>query len=139
MLYESVARNKRIITIEDPVEKRTDAFIQVELNEKAGITYEEALKAALRHDPDIIMVGEIRDQKTAQIVVRASMTGHLVISTIHANNCLGCISRLREFGIAEHDIKETVIKVSQRLLELNVSIVKAFVHFFVDYIVKKGA
>lgn len=119
MLYDTITRSKRVITIEDPVEKRTDAFIQVEINEKAGITYEEALRATLRHDPDIIMIGEIRDETTAQIAVRAAMTGHLVISTIHANNCLGCLSRLREFGIAEHDIRETVIGlVSQRLLEL---------------------
>ncbi|WNF37790.1 competence type IV pilus ATPase ComGA [Bacillaceae bacterium IKA-2] len=119
LLFNSLTRNKRIISIEDPVEKRTDAFIQIEINEKAGLTYEEALKAALRHDPDIIMIGEIRDEKTAKIVVRAAMTGHLVVSTLHAKNTLSCISRLKEFGISEHDIRETVIGlVSQRLLQL---------------------
>ncbi len=119
LLLDENVRHKRIITIEDPVEKRTDAFIQVEINEKAGLSYSEALKAALRHDPDIIMIGEIRDAQTAQMVIRAAMTGHLVLSTIHANNAEGCLARLREFGICELDIKETVIAlVSQRLLEL---------------------
>lgn len=119
LLFNSTTRNKRIISIEDPVEKRTDAFIQVEINEKAGLTYEEALKAALRHDPDIIMIGEIRDQTTAKIAVRAAMTGHLVVTTLHAKNTVSCISRLKEFGISEQDIRETVIGlVSQRLLQL---------------------
>lgn len=119
LLFNSTTRNNRIISIEDPVEKRTDAFIQVEINEKAGLTYEEALKAALRHDPDIIMIGEIRDEKTAKIAIRAAMTGHLVVSTLHAKNTVSCISRLKEFGISEQDIRETVIGlVSQRLLEL---------------------
>ncbi|OIJ14493.1 hypothetical protein BKP37_08155 [Anaerobacillus alkalilacustris] len=119
LLNDSLIKNKRIISIEDPIEKRIDGLIQVEINEKAGLNYQEVLKATLRHDPDIIVISEIRDTQTAKMAVRAAMTGHLVISTIHANNCIGCISRLREFGIAEYDIKETVIGlVSQRLLEL---------------------
>ncbi|RXI99476.1 type II/IV secretion system protein [Anaerobacillus alkaliphilus] len=119
LLSDEMLRGRRIITIEDPIEKRNDAFIQVEINEKAGVTYVEALKATLRHDPDIIMIGEIRDERTAQIAIRAAMTGHLVISTIHATNCVGSISRLREFGCAKIDLKETIIGVvSQRLLTL---------------------
>lgn len=119
LLFNEFSRNRRIITIEDPIEKKTDSFIQVEINEKAGLTYAEALKAALRHDPDIIMIGEIRDAQTARIAIRAAMTGHLVISTIHANHSEGCISRLREFGCAQLDIKETLIGlVSQRLVNL---------------------
>jgi competence protein ComGA len=119
LLFDDCLSGRRIITIEDPIEKRTDAFIQVEINEKAGLTYAEVLKATLRHDPDVIMIGEVRDEKTAQIAIRAAMTGHLVISTIHATNAEGCISRLREFGVAEIDIRETVIGlVSQRLVRL---------------------
>ncbi len=119
LLNEAAARKKRIICIEDPVEMQTDTFIQVEINEKAGLTYAETLKSVLRHDPDIIMIGEIRDFETAKIAVRAAMTGHLVISTIHAKSCLGSINRLKELGIEEHDINETVIGlVSQRLVEM---------------------
>jgi competence protein ComGA len=120
LLYDQYSKDRRIITIEDPIEKKTDAFIQVEINEKAGLTYGEALKATLRHDPDIIMIGEIRDPETAKIAIRAAMTGHLVLSTIHSNDTKGCISRLREFGCAEIDIKETLIGlVSQRLVGLS--------------------
>ena len=123
LLNEAAARKKRIVCIEDPIEKRTDKFIQVEINEKAGLTYAHTLKAVLRHDPDIIMIGEIRDVETATVAIRAAMTGHLVISTIHAKNCLGSIARLKELGIKEHDINETVIGlVSQRLLEMKCSI-----------------
>lgn len=114
--------NKRIICIEDPIEKRNDAFIQLQINEKAGLTYANLLKAVLRHDPDIIMIGEIRDEATAKIAIRAAMTGHLVISTIHAKNCIGSVFRLKEFGIKPIDIKETIVGlISQRLVELNCS------------------
>ncbi len=119
LLSDPCLKGRRIITIEDPIEKKTDSFIQVEINEKAGVTYSEALKATLRHDPDVIMIGEIRDEKTAKIAIRAALTGHLVISTIHASDSVGCISRLREYGIAEIDLKEAIIGlVSQRLLTL---------------------
>ncbi|PLR89505.1 ATPase, T2SS/T4P/T4SS family, partial [Bacillus sp. T33-2] len=70
--------NRNVITLEDPIEKQSDAVLQVQVNEKAGISYSAGLKAILRHDPDIIMVGEIRDRETAQIAVRAALTGHLV-------------------------------------------------------------
>lgn len=134
LLHDPNLSNRRIITIEDPVEKRSDQFIQVEINERAGLTYSEALKATLRHDPDIIMIGEIRDEKTAQIAIRAAMTGHLVISTIHANNSAGCISRLREFGIPHLDMKETIIGlVSQRLLSLSCPICKGECSVYCHY------
>src|SRR5699024_12650574 len=82
------------ITLEYPIERTRDNVIQVEMNERAGVSYHTGLKAALRHDPDIIMIGEIRDEKTAKFALEASLTGHLVVSTIHAKNAVGTIDRL---------------------------------------------
>lgn len=119
LLYEakrSLSRN--IITLEEPIEKRTDSFIQMEINEKAGLSYYEGLKAILRHDPDIIMIGEIRDEQTAHLAVRAALTGHLVFSTLHTKNTLGAIERLLEFNIPVHEIEQTLIAVTaQRLVK----------------------
>lgn len=112
-------RQRNIITLEDPVEKRNDRFLQVQINEKAGVTYAASLKAALRHDPDVLMVGEIRDHDTAAIAVQSSLTGHLVVSTMHAADAVGAVHRLREFGIPPGDLAETLLAVSaQRLVEL---------------------
>lgn len=120
MLYAMKQEQMRnIITLEDPVEKKTDSFIQVEVNEKAGITYFEGLKAILRHDPDVIMIGEIRDEQTAKIAIRAALTGHLVITTMHTKNSFGALTRLVELGISKHDIEQTVIGViAQRLVQI---------------------
>ncbi|MFI8685383.1 competence type IV pilus ATPase ComGA [Rossellomorea sp. NPDC077527] len=115
----SVVLNRNVITLEDPVEKQHDEMVQIQVNEKAGITYSTGLKAILRHDPDIIMVGEIRDRETAEIAIRASLTGHLVISTMHTRDAKGAIYRLMELGIEWHDIEQTLLAVSaQRLLKL---------------------
>lgn len=109
---------KNIVTLEDPVEKKTDVFTQVEVNEKAGITYAEGLKAILRHDPDVITIGEIRDEETAKMAIRAALTGHLVITTLHTKDCIGAIVRLIELGISKHDIEQTLIGVlNQRLVQ----------------------
>ncbi|MBA4535807.1 type II/IV secretion system protein [Bacillus aquiflavi] len=111
--------NRNIITLEDPVEKNYDNVLQVQVNEKAGITYSTGLKAILRHDPDLIMVGEIRDAETAQIAVRASLTGHLVLSTMHTRDAKGAIYRLLEFGVNWIEIEQTLVAVTaQRLVEL---------------------
>ncbi|WP_018661530.1 competence type IV pilus ATPase ComGA [Heyndrickxia acidiproducens] len=110
---------RNVITLEDPVEKQTEAFLQVQVNEKAGMTYSTGLKAILRHDPDIILVGEIRDAETAKIAVRASLTGHLVLSTMHTRDAKGAIYRLMEFGVPHHEIEQTLLAVSsQRLITL---------------------
>lgn len=110
--------NRHVITLEDPVEKRTEC-LQVQVNEKAGITYATGLKAILRHDPDIIMVGEIRDAETAKISVRAALTGHLVLTTMHTKNAVGAIYRLLEFDISLQEIEQTLLAVTaQRLVEL---------------------
>lgn len=112
--------NCNIITLEDPVEKQFDTgCLQVQVNEKAGITYASGLKAILRHDPDIIMVGEIRDEETAQAAVRAGLTGHLVLTTMHTRDTKGAINRLRDLRVSIQDIEQTLICVTaQRLVNL---------------------
>lgn len=100
------------ITLEDPIERTLDNVIQVEMNERAGISYHTGLKAALRHDPDIIMIGEIRDEKTAKFALEASLTGHLVVSTIHAKNAVGTIDRLLDLNISKNDIAQTLLAIA---------------------------
>ncbi|MDR6299400.1 GspE/PulE family protein [Mesonia maritima] len=109
--------NTNILTIEDPIEYTLEGINQVQLNEGVGLTFSSALKTFLRQDPDIIMVGEIRDEKTAQMAIRASLTGHLVLSTIHTNSALGTISRLVDMGVPSFLIAETLrVSVAQRLV-----------------------
>lgn len=100
------------ITLEDPIEKKIDDVLQVQINEKAGITYQAGLKAALRHDPDMIMIGEIRDKETAEFAFHASLTGHLVLSTMHAKNAEGTIYRLLEMKIKQQDMLQSLIAVA---------------------------
>lgn len=102
----------QVITIEDPIERHIEGLLQVEVNKKAGINYHSGLKAALRHDPDIIMIGEIRDQETAEMAIRAALTGHLVISTVHAKNATSTIERLLELGIERHYLDQTLIAIA---------------------------
>jgi len=90
---------KNIITVEDPVEYRLAGINQVQINPKAGLTFASGLRSILRCDPDIIMVGEIRDRETAQIAIESALTGHLVLSTLHTNNAPGALSRLTEMGV----------------------------------------
>jgi type IV pilus assembly protein PilB len=91
--------DKNIITVEDPVEYRLAGINQVQVNQKAGLTFSAGLRSILRCDPDIIMIGEIRDKETAQIAVESALTGHLVLSTLHTNNAPGALSRLTEMGV----------------------------------------
>lgn len=117
-----VSNQYQTITLEDPIEKPLDNVLQVQINEKAGMTYDVGLKAALRHDPDIIMVGEIRDPTIAKFAFRASNTGHLVLSTLHANNAQGTIHRLLEMGIKPIDIEHNLLAVASiQLLSLELS------------------
>ena len=107
---------KNIITIEDPIEIKKDKCLQIELNEKLGITYHDTLRQILRHDPDIIMIGEIRDQDTAQIALTCALTGHLVLTTIHASNAYLALKRLENLGIHTMDLKDVVVgSLSQRI------------------------
>ena len=90
--------DKNIITVEDPVEYRLPGVNQVQVNPKAGLTFASALRSILRSDPDIVLIGEIRDHETAQIAIEASLTGHLVLSTLHTNDAPSAITRLTEMG-----------------------------------------
>jgi len=85
---------RKIITVEDPVETKVKGLVQIQVNEEIGVTFSEVLKSTLRNDPDIIVISEIRDEITAEIAVRAALTGHLVISTIHTNDAVSTIIRL---------------------------------------------
>jgi type IV pilus assembly protein PilB len=107
---------KNIITIEDPVERQIDGITQVQVNPRAGLTFASGLRAMMRADPDIIMVGEIRDRETAQIAVEGALTGHLVLSTLHTNDAPGAITRLIEMGIEPFLVASAIdCIVAQRL------------------------
>ncbi|HBH06469.1 MAG TPA: type II/IV secretion system protein [Flavobacteriales bacterium] len=108
---------KNIVTIEDPIEYTLEGINQVQLREKIGLDFAKALKTFLRQDPDIIMLGEIRDVETAQMAIRAALTGHLVLSTIHTNSAWGIISRLMDMGIPNFLLEGTInIAMAQRLV-----------------------
>ncbi|MDO4772529.1 MAG: ATPase, T2SS/T4P/T4SS family [Bacillota bacterium] len=113
--FNSIETN--IITVEDPVEYRIDGINQVQTNDKAGLTFASGLRSILRQDPDIVMVGEIRDSETAQIAVRAAITGHFVLSTLHTNDTASTLARLVDMGV-EHFMVSTAVKgvLAQRLV-----------------------
>ncbi|MXV50395.1 type II/IV secretion system protein [Pedobacter sp. HMF7647] len=110
---------RNILTIEDPVEYTLEGINQVQLKESIGLNFASALRTFLRQDPDVIMVGEIRDPETANMAIRAALTGHLVLSTIHTNSAWGTISRLKDMGIPGFMVANTLnTSVAQRLLRL---------------------
>ena len=108
---------RKIITVEDPVEIKVKGLVQIQVNEEIGVTFPEILKSTLRNDPDIIVVSEIRDEITAEIAVRAALTGHLVISTIHTNDAVSTLIRLTDMGIPKYLILDSLVGViAQRLV-----------------------
>ena len=108
---------KNVLTVENPIEYRVPLIRQTQINVKAGYTFASAIRTFLRHDPDVILVGEIRDNETAETAVSASETGHLVLSTLHSNTAIGAIPRLRSLGIASFMLAEVMVGViSQRLV-----------------------
>lgn len=118
ILKELNKKEKNIITVEDPVEYKLDGINQVQVNNKAGLNFANGLRSILRQDPDIIMVGEIRDSETGEIAVRAAITGHLVLSTLHTNNTAATIARLVDMGIEPYLVSSSVVGViSQRLVK----------------------
>ncbi|NLN07160.1 MAG: Flp pilus assembly complex ATPase component TadA [Firmicutes bacterium] len=119
-LYASLAAvdrvAKNVVTIEDPVEYRMEGINQIQINPKAGLTFASGLRSILRSDPDIIMVGEIRDRETAQIAIESALTGHLVFATLHTNDAAGAISRLTEMGVEPYLTVSSVVGIlAQRL------------------------
>src|SRR5436190_19601624 len=110
---------RKIITIEDPVEYQLKGVNQIQVSEKAGLTFARGLRSILRHDPDVILIGEIRDQETAQIAVQASLTGHLVFSTLHTNDAPGAVTRLVDMGVEPYLVASSLEAVlAQRLIRV---------------------
>ncbi|MFI5358075.1 MAG: GspE/PulE family protein, partial [Opitutales bacterium] len=116
-LHEINDAERKIITIEDPIEYQLKGVNQIQVSEKSGLTFARGLRSILRHDPDVILIGEIRDQETAQIAVQASLTGHLVFSTLHTNDAPGAITRLVDMGIEPYLVASSLEAVlAQRLV-----------------------
>ncbi len=110
---------RKIITIEDPIEYQLRGVNQIQVSEKAGLTFARGLRAILRHDPDVLLIGEIRDQETAQIAVQASLTGHLVFSTLHTNDAPGALTRLVDMGVEPYLVASSLEAVlAQRLVRV---------------------
>ena len=116
-LREIQARGVNVVTVEDPIEYRLPGIVQVQVHDKAGLTFGAALRSIVRQDPDVILVGEIRDKETAEIAIQASLTGHLVLSTLHTNDAASAVTRLIDIGVASYQIA-TAVKgvVAQRLV-----------------------
>ncbi len=120
ILKELNTGQTNIITVEDPVEYELKGITQVQVNEKAGLTFANTLRSILRQDPDIVMVGEIRDRDTAEIAFRASMTGHLVLSTLHTNDTTSTITRLLDIGVEPYILASSLLSIAaQRLVRIN--------------------
>ena len=118
-LREVEEPSKNLLTVEDPVEYKSDNIAQIQVNEKAGLTFASALRSILRQDPDVIMIGEIRDEETASIAIRAALTGHLVFSTLHTNSAAATISRLADMGIEPFLISSSLLGIlAQRLVRV---------------------
>ncbi len=110
---------RKIITIEDPVEYQLKGVNQIQVNEKSGLTFSRGLRSILRHDPDVVLIGEIRDHETAQIAVQASLTGHLVFSTLHTNDAPGALTRLVDMGVEPYLVASSIEAVlAQRLVRV---------------------
>ncbi len=120
-LYASLAeindQSRNIMTIEDPIEYYLDGIAQSQVNNKVGLSFAQGLRAMLRQDPDVVMVGEIRDLETAQVAIQASLTGHMVLSTLHTNTAIGAVTRLRDMGVEPFLLASSLLAVlSQRLV-----------------------
>lgn len=118
-LGELAKPNVNVITVEDPVEKNIEGINQCQVNAKAGMTFAAALRSILRQDPDIVMIGEMRDQETSEIAIRAAITGHMVLSTLHTNDAASTITRLVDMGVAPYMVASSLIGVvAQRLVKV---------------------
>ncbi len=129
----------KIITIEDPVEYQIKGITQIPVNEKKGLTFARGLRSILRHDPDKIMVGEIRDQETAQIAINAALTGHLVFTTVHANNVLDVLGRFLNMGVEPYNFVAALNCIlAQRLVRVICAHCKKAVTYPDEYLVESG-
>jgi type IV pilus assembly protein PilB len=142
-LYAAVSEIKndedKIITIEDPVEYQLKGITQIPVNEKKGLTFARGLRSILRHDPDKVMVGEIRDQETAQIAINAALTGHLVFTTVHANNVLDVIGRFLNMGVEAYNFVSALNCIlAQRLVRVICTHCKKQVHYEDDFFRESG-
>jgi type IV pilus assembly protein PilB len=142
-LYAALSEIKndedKIITIEDPVEYQIKGITQIPVNEKKGLTFARGLRSILRHDPDKIMVGEIRDQETAQIAINSALTGHLVFTTVHANNVLDVLGRFLNMGVEPYNFVSALNCIlAQRLVRVICEFCRKPVHYPDSYLVESG-
>src|SRR4029079_12414813 len=142
-LYAALSEIKndedKIITIEDPVEYQIKGITQIPVNEKKGLTFARGLRSILRHDPDKIMVGEIRDQETAQIAINAALTGHLVFTTVHANNVLDVLGRFLNMGVEPYNFVSSLNCIlAQRLVRIICPHCRDRVHYEDDFLRESG-
>ncbi|MGL5979247.1 MAG: ATPase, T2SS/T4P/T4SS family [Erysipelotrichaceae bacterium] len=106
----------KVITLEDPIEMHNETLTQLQVNEAIGFTYEQGIKEVLRHDPDVLMIGEIRDEASAQAAIRAALSGHMVYACIHAKNSLDVLLRMQQFGVHEQELLQVLSGVSNQRL-----------------------
>lgn len=140
-MYEvakEIGKNKVVMTIEDPVEVHEATFLQSQVNNEAGIDYQSLLKAALRHRPDILIIGEIRDAGTARLAVDAALSGHLVFATVHAKSTLQTISRLEGLGIRKDELANCLTAVSYQRLMPSRGQTKCLMDIASDKVLKKA-
>jgi type II secretory ATPase GspE/PulE/Tfp pilus assembly ATPase PilB-like protein len=138
-LNEIKTDEDKLITIEDPVEYQIRGITQIPVNEKKGLTFARGLRSILRHDPDKIMVGEIRDTETAQIAINSALTGHLVFTTVHANNVVDVLGRFLNMGVEAYNFVSALNCIlAQRLVRLICEFCKKEVHYSVEELEASG-
>lgn len=109
-------KGKKIFTLEDPIEVVQEDYVQIQINEKQNMTYEQGIRQLMRHDPDIIMIGEIRDSNVAKMVVRCALTGHLVVTTLHSFSCVSAILRMIDLGVDKYQLQDVLKGITNQRL-----------------------
>lgn len=132
--YCSETLARQVISLEDPVESNQTQLLQIQVNERAGVTYASGLKAILRHSPDVIMIGEIRDKETAKVAIEAALTGHLVLSTVHSKDTVNCLYRLMDLEISLEEMRQAIIGiVAQCLVQVDTDERKAIYEILSEF------
>ena len=124
--------NKKIFTLEDPIEIYSNKYVQLQINEQQNLGYSQGIKQLMRHDPDIIMIGEIRDEIAANMAIRSALTGHLVLTSIHSGNCVMAINRLLELGVNKLQLFDVLKGISNQRLYSTISNSKTGVYEVMD-------